>query len=438
MRYGKFTRSKVNEIAKNKMVQQITSFADARANVLLEDASGKQASEILDAQLDSIIKEQISDCSQECSPNLIIRRTNGIGETGRQVLLKVLTAVKAEILLKTKEHIRLAMESRKKQFDEAGVIERVKQQIRKQSSDDATRRTNAFYRETFLESAESLIALDVNRIVQSVVDTCSPSCFLSEVISQKTGRGRTGREVIMASVKLSRPSIDQLVHNIVTTRRLQAKQEMDQSIRTITEGIVEQDIPKLCSSLATIVTWYGVSEDFGYCDSYKGRSKKENLRQALVARSDGVVDEAMNARKLSGVFRIVSQKYPFQTTKLADTLQLTSTHFDACVRNIKSEVAKCTEKAMDQRHNDVMFQNSRNQYLETQEGREKRKYGCAKNKRCWHHCDALGWPREWCESTKSFSQSYRFIDCDCDYDCTESRKAGSNCGGPCTIFGNPH
>lgn len=54
-----------------------------------------------------------------------------------------------------------------------------------------------------------------------------------------------------------------------------------------------------------------------------------------------------------------------------------------------------------------------------------REYGCHKGY-CWAYC-SIG--SQWCYTTKSYSQSYKYVQCSGDGDCDGCWK----CGGPCTV-----
>ncbi|PPQ84984.1 hypothetical protein CVT25_010526 [Psilocybe cyanescens] len=57
--------------------------------------------------------------------------------------------------------------------------------------------------------------------------------------------------------------------------------------------------------------------------------------------------------------------------------------------------------------------------------------GCWKGY-CWAGCNTtfLRGGKEWCYTTKTYSQSYRYVTCKSDSECDKTWK----CGGPCALF----
>lgn len=54
--------------------------------------------------------------------------------------------------------------------------------------------------------------------------------------------------------------------------------------------------------------------------------------------------------------------------------------------------------------------------------------GCWKGY-CWVGCEVFGGGKEWCYTTKSHSQSHKYISCSRDSECNKC----SHCGGGCTV-----
>lgn len=54
-----------------------------------------------------------------------------------------------------------------------------------------------------------------------------------------------------------------------------------------------------------------------------------------------------------------------------------------------------------------------------------REFGCHKGY-CWSYC-SLG--NQWCYTTRTYSQSYKYVSCSTDNDCNGCWK----CAGPCTV-----
>lgn len=67
--------------------------------------------------------------------------------------------------------------------------------------------------------------------------------------------------------------------------------------------------------------------------------------------------------------------------------------------------------------------------------RNKRVFQCSTggcfNGYCWAYCEGFGIPgtREWCYTTKSYSQSYEYVGCSQDSECDACWK----CAGSCTV-----